>query len=85
MDYRALGASGLNVPVMGLGTANFRGGSSPVQGVDDKTAARLVDARGAAVSLGSAAERGVVQRAVDGRRDGREAVHLKRSRSRHDN
>ena len=51
MDYRALGASGLNVPVMGLGTANFRGGSNPAQGVGDKTAARLVDAaieRGAA-------------------------------------
>lgn len=43
MDYRSLGASGLNVPVMGLGTANFRGGSSPAQGVGDKLAARLVD------------------------------------------
>jgi aryl-alcohol dehydrogenase-like predicted oxidoreductase len=43
MDYRSLGASGLNVPVMGLGTANFRGGSNPEQGVGDKLAARLVD------------------------------------------
>ena len=43
MDYRALGASGLNVPVMGLGTASFRGGSNPEQGVSDKMAARLID------------------------------------------
>ena len=28
MDYRSLGASGLNVPVIGLGTVNFRGGSA---------------------------------------------------------
>ena len=43
MDYRSLGGSGLNVPVIALGTANFRGGSNPAQGVGDKTAARLVD------------------------------------------
>ena len=43
MDYRSLGASGLNVPVIALGTANFRGGSNPERGVGDKTAARLVD------------------------------------------
>ena len=43
MDYRTLGASGLNVPVMGLGTANFRGGSSPATGLGDKAVARLVD------------------------------------------
>jgi aryl-alcohol dehydrogenase-like predicted oxidoreductase len=43
MDYRALGASGLNVPVIGLGTANFFGGSNPEGGVGDKAAARLVD------------------------------------------
>ena len=43
MDYRTLGVSGLNVPVMGLGTANFRGGSSPATGLGDKAAARLVD------------------------------------------
>ncbi len=43
MDYRSLGASGLNVPVLGLGTANFRGGANPAAGVGDKTAARLAD------------------------------------------
>jgi aryl-alcohol dehydrogenase-like predicted oxidoreductase len=43
MDYRSLGASGLNVPVIGLGTANFRGGSDPVNGIGDKLAARLLD------------------------------------------
>ena len=51
MDYRSLGASGLNVPAIGLGTANFFGGSNPDRGVGDKAAARLVDVaieRGAA-------------------------------------
>ena len=43
MDFRSLGASGLNVPVMGLGTANFAGGSNPTRGLGDKAAARLVD------------------------------------------
>ena len=43
MDYRSLGTSGLNVPVMALGTANFRGGSNPASGLGDKAAARLVD------------------------------------------
>jgi len=43
MDYRSLGSSGLNVPVMGLGTANFRGGSAPSAGLGDKAAARLID------------------------------------------
>ena len=43
MDYRSLGASGLNVPVIGLGTANFRSEANPVGGIGEKTAARLVD------------------------------------------
>ena len=43
MDYRTLGASGLNVPAFGLGTANFRGGTSPAQGIGEKAAARMVD------------------------------------------
>jgi aryl-alcohol dehydrogenase-like predicted oxidoreductase len=43
MEYRSLGASGLNVPVIGLGTANFRGGASPDQGLGEKAAARLAD------------------------------------------
>jgi aryl-alcohol dehydrogenase-like predicted oxidoreductase len=43
MDYRSLGASGLNVPVIALGTANFQGGSNPEHGLGDKVAARLVD------------------------------------------
>ena len=43
MDYRSLGASGLNVPVLGLGTVNFTGGSAPASGLSDKAAARLVD------------------------------------------
>jgi aryl-alcohol dehydrogenase-like predicted oxidoreductase len=43
MYYRALGASGLNVPVIGLGTANFRVGENPAHGIDESTAARLVD------------------------------------------
>jgi aryl-alcohol dehydrogenase-like predicted oxidoreductase len=51
MDYRSLGASGLNVPVLGLGTANFRAEASPAEGIGERTAARLVDVaieRGAA-------------------------------------
>ena len=43
MFYRALGASGLNVPVIGLGTANFRAGENPETGIGESTAARLVD------------------------------------------
>jgi aryl-alcohol dehydrogenase-like predicted oxidoreductase len=43
MDYRSLGASGLDVPVIALGTANFKGGGNPEQGLGDKVAARLVD------------------------------------------
>ena len=43
MDYRSLGASGLNVPAIGLGTGNFQGGVNPERGVGEKTAARLVD------------------------------------------
>jgi aryl-alcohol dehydrogenase-like predicted oxidoreductase len=52
VDYRTLGSSGLNVPVIGLGTANFRGGSNPANGLGDKAAARLIDLaldRGAAL------------------------------------
>ena len=43
MDYRSLGASGLNVPVIGLGTANFRAEANPAEGVGERTAARLAD------------------------------------------
>src|SRR5438067_12841252 len=43
MDYRSLGGSGLNVPVIARGTANFRGGANPANGVGERTAARLVD------------------------------------------
>jgi aryl-alcohol dehydrogenase-like predicted oxidoreductase len=43
MDFRSLGASGLNVPAIGLGTANFRGGNNPDSGLGDRAAARLVD------------------------------------------
>ncbi len=43
MDYRSLGASGLNVPVIGLGTANFRAEANPPEGIGEKTAARLAD------------------------------------------
>jgi aryl-alcohol dehydrogenase-like predicted oxidoreductase len=38
-----MGASGLNVPVIGLGTANFRGGANPDNGLGEKSATRLVD------------------------------------------
>ncbi len=43
MDYRSLGASGLNVPVIGLGAANFRAEANPAEGIGEKTAARLAD------------------------------------------
>ncbi|MGE3693462.1 MAG: aldo/keto reductase, partial [Novosphingobium sp.] len=43
MDYRALGASGLNVPVIGLGTANFRTGAGTQGWLGEKAAARLID------------------------------------------
>jgi aryl-alcohol dehydrogenase-like predicted oxidoreductase len=43
MEFRSLGASGLNVPVIGLGTANFRGEANAATGVGDKLAARLID------------------------------------------
>ncbi len=43
MDYRSLGASGLNVPVIGLGTANFGAQSKTATGPGEKTAARLID------------------------------------------
>ena len=35
MDYRSLGASGLNVPVLGLATASFRASADPRAGIGD--------------------------------------------------
>jgi aryl-alcohol dehydrogenase-like predicted oxidoreductase len=43
MSFRGLGASGLNVPVIGLGTANFRGDANSAARVDEKLASRLID------------------------------------------
>ncbi len=43
MNFRSLGSSGLNVPVIGLGTANFRSDANSKAHIDDKLAARLID------------------------------------------
>jgi aryl-alcohol dehydrogenase-like predicted oxidoreductase len=43
MNYRALGASGLLVPAIGLATTNFLGRSAAVTGIGDRIASKLID------------------------------------------